>query len=85
MGTAGLGLKRKTENQQHQQQSLGNPLCTGSGKVKKAKTLHEKRKNLQAEILRYGVAAVEKMYPRQFYATKKVKMNNSSITMKSAY
>ena len=81
MGTAGLGLKRKTENQQHQQQqSLGNPLCSGgstSGKMKKAKTLYEKRKNLQAEILRYGVAAVEKMYPRQFYATKKVKIYNT--------
>ena len=79
MGTAGLGLKRKAENQQHQQQSQGNLLCNGgsaSGKIKKAKTLYEKRKNLQAEILRYGVAAVEKMYPRQFYATKKVKINN---------
>lgn len=72
MGTAGLGLKRKTEHQQQQrQEKVRDPLGLSlSGKMMKAKTLSEKRQNLQAEILRYGVAAIEKMYPRQ--STKKV-------------
>ena len=76
MGTAGLGLKRKTENQQNQLQaqcSLGGPI---SKQPKKPKTLSEKRNNLQAEILRYGVAAIEKMYPRQLYGNKKVQKLN---------
>ena len=72
MGTAGLGLKRKAEHQQQQQQEKNkNELgISVSGKMMKAKPLSEKRHNLQAEILRYGVAAVEKMYPRQ--SAKKV-------------
>ena len=78
MGTAGLGLKRKTENQQNQLQqaqcSLGGPI---SKQPKKPKTLFEKRNNLQAEILRYGVAAIEKMYPRQLYGNKKVQKLNA--------
>ena len=78
MGTAGLGLKRKTENQQQQQQqqqqgSVSLQCGPISRKPKKPKTLLEKRRNLQAEIIKYGVAAIEKMYPRQFYATKKVR------------
>ena len=72
MGTAGLGLKRKTENiqMQQQQQQLQKKATQGQstfGKMMKAKTLAEKRHNLQAEILKYGVAAIEKMYPRQAY------------------
>ena len=72
MGTAGLGLKRKTENQQNLQQGQGCLGVPNSKQPKKPKTLYEKRKNLQAEILRYGVAAIEKMYPRQLYDSKKV-------------
>ena len=32
---------------------------------KKAKTLAEKRELLREEVMKYGVAAIEKMYPRQ--------------------
>ena len=55
--TGGLGLKRKlaTESQKD-----NNGL-----KLKKAKTLAEKRDHLQEDIMKYGVAAIEKMYPRQ--------------------
>ena len=56
--TGGLGLKRKTTDK------------TGTNiiKSKKAKTLAEKREHLRDDIMKYGVAAIEKMYPRQnFY------------------
>ncbi len=53
--TGGLGLKRKMNQEEK----------TGMRFVKKAKTLAEKRDQLQDEILKYGVAAIEKMYPRQ--------------------
>ena len=33
-------------------------------KLKKPKTLAEKRDQLQDDIMKYGVAAIEKMYPR---------------------
>lgn len=76
MGTAGLGLKRKTENIQMQQQQQEQKRATLGqstfGKMMKAKTLAEKRQNLQAEILKYGVAAIEKMYPRQAYVKVKL-------------
>ena len=77
MGTAGLGLKRKAENfqmqQQHfQEQKKATQGHSTFGKMMKAKTLAEKRQNLQAEILRYGVAAIEKMYPRQAYVRVRV-------------
>ena len=56
--TGGLGLKPKTTDK------------TGTNiiKSKKAKTLPEKREHLRDDIMKYGVAAIEKMYPRQnFY------------------
>ena len=31
----------------------------------KAKTLAEKRRKLQEDMVKYGVAAIERMYPRQ--------------------
>ena len=52
---AGLGIKRKKDPKKESASYL----------PKKAKTLSEKREALQADILKYGVAAVEKMYPRQ--------------------
>ena len=33
--------------------------------LRKAKTLSEKRYFLQQDIMKYGVAAIEKLYPRQ--------------------
>jgi hypothetical protein len=75
MDTAGLGLKRKPENSQSQQQSRPCQAACSSGKAKKPKTLHEKRLNLQAEILRYGVAAIEKMYPRQSFKKVTLPLN----------
>ena len=36
-------------------------------KLKKPKTLAEKRDQLQDDIMKYGVAAIEKMYPRYAY------------------
>ena len=49
--TGGLGLKRKTGQ-------------VTKNKLKKPKTLAEKRDQLQDDIMKYGVAAIEKMYPR---------------------
>ncbi len=48
---AGLGLKRKNSEKE-------------SG-AKKAKTLQDKREALEADMMRYGREAVEKMYPKQ--------------------
>ena len=52
--TAGLGLKRKM--------FVSGPKHPSG---KKAKTLAEKRELLREEVMKYGVAAIEKMYPRQ--------------------
>ena len=52
--TGGLGLKRKT----------GHQITKNDPKIKKPKTLAEKRDQLQDDIMIYGVAAIEKMYPR---------------------
>jgi hypothetical protein len=57
--TAGLGLKRKNAEKEAK-----------DPKLKKAKTLAEKREFLQDDIMRYGVAAIEKMYPRQAFHQK---------------
>jgi hypothetical protein len=53
MGTAGLGLKRKTDNLQQQQkeQQKATQGTSFSGRMMKAKTLAEKRQNLQEQIL----------------------------------
>ena len=51
--TAGLGLKRK------------NAEIAKEMKAKKAKTLAEKRDQLEDDIMKYGLAAIEKLYPRQ--------------------
>ena len=42
-------------------------------KQKKPKTLAEKRDQLQDDIMKYGVAAIEKMYPRQSNYSEQVK------------
>ena len=66
LGTGGLGLKRREaekeakEKEMSQGESLG-----GKASLRKAKTLSEKRYFLQQDIMKYGVAAIEKMYPRQ--------------------
>ena len=51
--TAGLGLKRK------------NAEIAKEVKAKKAKTLAQKRDQLEEDIMKYGLAAIEKLYPRQ--------------------
>ena len=61
--TGGLGLKRKT----------GSQVTKLDPKQKKAKTLAEKRDQLQDDIMKYGVAAIEKMYPRQANYNEPVK------------
>ena len=48
-------MKRKT----------GSQVTKLDPKQKKPKTLAEKRDQLQDDIMKYGVAAIEKMYPRQ--------------------
>lgn len=53
-----MGYKRKNQESNLELQH---------GKMKKAKTLAEKRDLLQAEVMKYGVAAIEKMYPRQAF------------------
>lgn len=67
---AGLGIKRKTAN------IVGPPL-------KKAKTLSEKREALEQDILKYGVAAIEKMYPRQTPRSKGIPGRRGSNLNKS--
>ena len=65
--TGGLGLKRKLAEKDSSKDG-----ATAELKLKKAKTLAEKRDQLQDEIMKYGVAAIEKMYPRQpFYQQQK--------------
>ena len=60
--TGGLGLKRKTAMEKENISAAGGP------QLKKAKTLAEKREFLHEDIMKYGVAAIEKLYPRQrFY------------------
>eukprot|EP00094_Tigriopus_californicus_P002821 TCALIF_02720-PA protein Name:"Similar to sox17a-b Transcription factor Sox-17-alpha-B (Xenopus laevis)" AED:0.27 eAED:0.29 QI:0/0.5/0.4/0.8/0.5/0.8/5/0/1615 len=67
---AGLGIKRKTAN------IVGPPL-------KKAKTLSEKREALERDIVKYGMATVEKMYPRQTPRSKGVPGRRGSNFNKS--
>ena len=65
---AGLGAKRKSQLLDAKANADGG---SGGGGVtagmasKKAKTLSEKRVALQADIMKFGLAAVEKLYPRQ--------------------
>jgi len=56
---AGLGQKKKTEMKMRMR--MGNFAVSSA----KAKTLAEKRSKLQEDILKFGVAAIEKLYPRQ--------------------
>ena len=60
--TAGLGQKKKAE----QRMRMGGRMA-GLDDISsnKAKTLAEKRTKLREDILKYGVAAIEKLYPRQ--------------------
>ena len=55
-------MKRKTAMEKENISAAGGP------QLKKAKTLAEKREFLHEDIMKYGVAAIEKLYPRQrFY------------------
>ena len=55
-------MKRKTGTVEEKKVEAGGP------QMKKAKTLAEKREFLHEDMMKYGVAAIEKMYPRQkFY------------------
>merc|ERR1719507_1173813 len=60
--TAGLGQKKKAEQRMRMGGRMGGLDDISSNK---AKTLAEKRTKLREDILRYGVAAIEKLYPRQ--------------------
>ena len=66
----GLGLKRK-ESLAVANTKTGT-VIGGSKSRKKPKTLLEKRQFLQEEIKRFGVDAVERMYPRQQCQPKKM-------------
>lgn len=59
---AGLGIKRKVTGTKETRTPITNQALVAS---KKAKTLSEKRDIIQDEIMKYGLAEVEKMYPRQ--------------------
>ena len=63
---AGLGQKKKTE--QKMRMKGGRMVAVGGVddiSSNRAKTLAEKRTKLREDILKYGVAAIEKLYPRQ--------------------
>ena len=60
--TAGLGQKKKAELRMRMGGRMGGLDDISSNK---AKTLAEKRTKLREDILKYGVAAIEKLYPRQ--------------------
>jgi hypothetical protein len=72
MEMGGLGLKRK-EAQTVAATKTGT-VIGGEGGMKqrrKPKTLSEKRRFLQQDIMRYGVDAIERMYPRQQYQPRR--------------
>ena len=73
-GTGGLGLKRREAEKEAAAAAAAASTKTGSvlppkssvnSQLRKAKTLSEKRYFLQQDIMKYGVAAIEKLYPRQ--------------------
>ena len=65
----GLGLKRKAA--QEAAASKTGTVIAGMRNRRKPKTLSEKRQFLQQDIMRYGVDAIEQMYPRQQQQHKK--------------
>jgi len=65
----GLGLKRKAA--QEAAASKTGTVIAGMRNRRKPKTLSEKRQFLQQDIMRYGVDAIERMYPRQQQHQKK--------------
>ena len=65
----GLGLKRKAA--QEAAASKTGTVIAGMRNRRKPKTLSEKRQFLQQDIIRYGVDAIERMYPRQQHHNKK--------------
>jgi len=73
---AGLGQKKKTEVMMKSR--MGDFAVSSA----KAKTLAEKRNKLQEDILRFGVAAIEKLYPRQGRKTVQSRRNSDT---RSAY
>ena len=60
--TAGLGQKKKAEIKMRMK---GRMMGMDDISSNRAKTLAEKRSKLREDILKYGVAAIEKLYPRQ--------------------
>ena len=67
--SAGLGQKKKTEIKMRMNMK-GRMMGGGTSSIddissNRAKTLAEKRTRLREDILKYGVAAIEKLYPRQ--------------------
>ena len=71
---AGLGQKKKTE----QKMRMGRMMGAGEDiSSNRAKTLAEKRTKLREDILKYGVAAIEKLYPRQGQHGSRVKTGGS--------
>eukprot|EP00092_Neocalanus_flemingeri_P016630 GFUD01017991.1.p1 GENE.GFUD01017991.1~~GFUD01017991.1.p1 ORF type:complete len:2163 (+),score=717.19 GFUD01017991.1:64-6552(+) len=73
---AGLGQRKKKETMMKSR--MGDFAVSSS----KAKTLAEKRTKLQEDIMRFGVAAIEKLYPRQGRKSVHVKRNSDP---RSAY
>jgi len=90
--TAGLGLKRKKDVSGRMMGTATKMMSSNSASenhppIKKAKTLSEKRKNIEMEIMKYGILAVEKMYPRQqnskFVKNMSLMNRGSPIKMKA--
>jgi len=73
---AGLGQKKKAMKMKMGRMDLG---AVSSAK---AKTLAEKRSKLQDDILKFGVAAIEKFYPRQGRKPSQAKKHSDT---RSAY
>ena len=64
--SAGLGQKKKTELKMRMKgRMMGGSSTIEDISSSRAKTLAEKRTKLREDILKYGVAAIEKLYPRQ--------------------
>ena len=84
--SAGLGQKKKTE----QKMRMQGRMMGGGGSVaedissNRAKTLAEKRTKLREDILKYGVAAIEKLYPRQGGGSA-VKRTGGTSSRKSSF
>eukprot|EP00090_Calanus_glacialis_P009738 TRINITY_DN18135_c0_g1_i1.p1 TRINITY_DN18135_c0_g1~~TRINITY_DN18135_c0_g1_i1.p1 ORF type:complete len:2159 (-),score=869.91 TRINITY_DN18135_c0_g1_i1:100-6576(-) len=73
---AGLGQKKKAEMRMKSRMDLFSVSSA------KAKTLAEKRSKLQDDILKFGVAAIEKFYPRQ---SRKSSHGRKNSDPRSAY